>query len=292
MNDHHHSPEYRLEATDLSLAYGAARVVHDVSMPVPPASLTAIIGPNGCGKSTLLRALARLHTPLEGRVILDGTDIHRRPTKEVARELGLLPQAPIAPAGITVRDLVARGRTPYLGAFTPWTRADADAVESALKATGLTGLALRGVDSLSGGQRQRAWIALALAQDTEILLLDEPTTYLDIAHQYEVMDLLHTLAAQGRTVVTVLHDLAQAARYADHVVLMSAGLVLARGTPQEVLTEQRVSAAFGLPVTVVPDPVTGTPLVVPSRAPLAGLRAPEASPEASLDAHHRQERTP
>jgi iron complex transport system ATP-binding protein len=289
MNERHHPPRaHRLEATDLSLAYGSARVVHEVSVLVAPASLTAIIGPNGCGKSTLLRALARLHKPLGGAVTLDGEDIHRRPTKEVARELGLLPQAPIAPAGITVRDLVARGRTPYLGAFTPWSSADADAVQHALTATGLTGLAQRPVDSLSGGQRQRAWIALALAQDTEILLLDEPTTYLDIAHQYEVMDLLHTLAAEGRAVVTVLHDLGQAARYADHVVLMSAGLVLARGTPAEVLTAQRVSAAFGLPVTVVPDPVTGTPLVVPSRAPLTGPRAPQASP----DAVHHPERTP
>ncbi len=289
MTDRHLQPRtHRLEAADLSLAYGAARVVHEVSVPIVPASLTAIIGPNGCGKSTLLRALARLHKPLSGAVTLDGEDIHRRPTKEVARELGLLPQAPIAPAGITVRDLVARGRTPYLGAFTPWSRADADAVHHALTATGLTGLAQRPVDSLSGGQKQRAWIALALAQDTEILLLDEPTTYLDIAHQYEVMDLLHALAAEGRTVVTVLHDLGQAARYADHVVLMSAGLVLARGTPQEVLTAQRVSAAFGLPVTVVPDPVTGTPLVVPSRAPLAGPRAPQAS----TDAVTHSERTP
>ncbi|WP_291378931.1 ABC transporter ATP-binding protein [Demequina sp.] len=289
MTNHHEQPrEHRLEATDLSLAYGAARVVHEVTVPVAPASLTAIIGPNGCGKSTLLRALARLHKPLSGAVTLDGQDIHRRHTKEVARELGLLPQAPIAPAGITVRDLVARGRTPYLGAFTPWSRADADAVQDALTATGLTGLAERAVDSLSGGQRQRAWIALALAQDTEILLLDEPTTYLDIAHQYEVMDLLHALAAEGRTVVTVLHDLGQAARYADHVVLMSAGLVLARGTPHEVLTAQRVSAAFGLPVTVVPDPVTGTPLVLPSRAPFTALRAPEASP----DAFTHPERTP
>ncbi|MCB2412241.1 ABC transporter ATP-binding protein [Demequina sp. TTPB684] len=289
MTDHQQPlPPHRLEAAELSLAYGSARVVHEVSVPIPPASLTAIIGPNGCGKSTLLRAMARLHKPLEGVVTLDGSDIHRRPTKEVARELGLLPQAPIAPAGITVKDLIARGRTPYLGAFTPWSSADTEAVTHALSATGLTGLAHRPVDSLSGGQRQRAWIALALAQDTEILLLDEPTTYLDIAHQYEVMDLLHALAAAGRTVVTVLHDLGQAARYADHVVLMSAGLVLARGTPAEVLTAQRVSAAFGLPVTVVPDPVTGTPLVVPSRAPLTGLRTPEASP----DVVPHPERTP
>lgn len=259
----------RLTATHLDLAYGKARVVHDLSMEITPGAVTAIIGPNGCGKSTLLRALARLHRPQGGHVLLDGRELHSLPTKEVARELGLLPQSPTAPAGITVRDLVARGRTPHLGPFTPWTAKDADAVANALGATGLNGLAERPVDSLSGGQRQRAWIALALAQETELLLLDEPTTFLDIAHQYEVLDLLHHLAQEGRTVVTVLHDLAQAARYADQVVLMSAGLVLASGTPAHVLTAQRVTAAFGLPVTVLPDPVTGTPLIVPSSAPTA-----------------------
>lgn len=259
----------RLTATHLDLAYGKARVVHDLSLDVAPGAVTAIIGPNGCGKSTLLRALARLHRPQGGQVLLGGRDLHALPTKEVARELGLLPQSPTAPAGITVRDLVARGRTPHLGPFTPWSAKDADAVARALRATGLVGLSERPVDSLSGGQRQRAWIALALAQETELLLLDEPTTFLDIAHQYEVLDLLHSLAAEGRTVVAVLHDLAQAARYADQVVLMSAGLVLATGTPAEVLTAQRVSAAFGLPVTVLPDPITGTPLIVPSSAPAA-----------------------
>lgn len=261
--------EPRLKATHLDLAYGKARVVHDLSLDVPPGALTAIIGPNGCGKSTLLRALARLHRPHGGQVTLDGTSLHSLPTKEVARELGLLPQSPSAPAGISVRDLVARGRTPHLGPFTPWSARDTDAVAHALRSTGLIGLADRPVDSLSGGQRQRAWIALALAQETELLLLDEPTTFLDIAHQYEVLDLLHGLAGEGRTVVAVLHDLAQAARYADHVVLMSAGLVLATGTPTEVLTAKRVTAAFGLPVTVIPDPVTGTPLIVPSSAPVA-----------------------
>jgi iron complex transport system ATP-binding protein len=178
-----------------------------------------------------------------------------------------LPQSPVAPGGITVRDLVGRGRTPYLRPLRPWSDGDTEAVTEALRATGLTGLSERPVDSLSGGQRQRAWIALALAQRTELLLLDEPTTFLDIAHQYEVLDLLHGLAEDGRTIVVVLHDLAQAARYADHLVLMSAGLILARGEPSEVLTADRVTAAFGLPVTVVPDPVTGTPLIVPTGAP-------------------------
>ena len=257
----------RLSATDLTLAYGDARVVHDVSIEIPPSAVTAIVGPNGCGKSTLLRGLARLHAPASGTVYLDGRDIHERSTKDVARELGILPQSPMAPGGITVRDLVGRGRTPHLRALRPWSQEDAAAVTDALRATGLTGLAERPVDSLSGGQRQRAWIALALAQQTELLLLDEPTTFLDIAHQYEVLDLLHGLAAEGRTIVVVLHDLAQAARYADHLVLMSAGLILARGEPTDVLTADRVKAAFGLPVTVVPDPVTGTPLIVPTGTP-------------------------
>lgn len=293
----------RLTATHLDLAYGKARVVHDLSLAIEPGALTAIIGPNGCGKSTLLRALARLHRPQGGQVLLDGRSLHTLPTKEVARELGLLPQSPTAPAGITVRDLVARGRTPHLGPFTPWSAADADAVARALNATGLKGLAERPVDSLSGGQRQRAWIALALAQQTEVLLLDEPTTFLDIAHQYEVLDLLHGLAREGRTVVAVLHDLAQAARYADQVVLMSAGLVLASGPPAEVLTAKRVSAAFGLQVTVIADPVTGTPLIVPSSAPVARTAhtvdvshdaGPLEARQASADpaSTHPHERTP
>jgi len=257
----------RLAAKDLTLAYGDARVVHGVNLEIPPSSVTAIVGPNGCGKSTLLRGLARLHGPASGTVLLDGKDIHERSSKDVARELGILPQSPIAPGGITVRDLVGRGRTPHLKALRPWQDSDTRAVNDALKATGLTGLAERSVDSLSGGQRQRAWIALALAQQTELLLLDEPTTFLDIAHQYEVLDLVHGLAADGRTIVVVLHDLAQAARYADHLVLMSAGLILARGNPNDVLTADRVRAAFGLPVTVVTDPITGTPLIVPTGAP-------------------------
>lgn len=266
--------ESRLSAQSVTLAYGDARVVHEVSLEIPPSSVTAIVGPNGCGKSTLLRGLARLHAPASGTVLLDGHDIHERSTKDVARELGILPQSPLAPGGITVRDLVGRGRTPHLRAMRSWQEQDTRAVTAALRATGLTGLAERSVDSLSGGQRQRAWIALALAQETELLLLDEPTTFLDIAHQYEVLDLLHGLAADGRTIVVVLHDLAQAARYADHLVLMSAGLILARGEPNDVLTADRVAAAFGLPVTVVPDPITGTPLIVPTGTP-AGRSQPK-----------------
>ena len=271
----------RLTARELSLAYGDARVVHSVDVDIPPGAITAVVGPNGCGKSTLLRALARLHPAQTGTVLLDGRSIHDLPTREVARELGLLPQSPIAPGGITVRDLVGRGRTPHLRALRPWGPEDSAAVQRALEATGLTGLAERPVDSLSGGQRQRAWIALALAQETQLVLLDEPTTFLDIAHQYEVLDLLHGLASEGRTVVVVLHDLAQAARYADHLILMSAGLILARGAATDVLTAQRVSAAFGLQVTVVPDPVTGTPLIVPLGAP-AGRAANNKAPASGL----------
>ena len=273
----------RLQAHALSLAYGDARVVHSVDLDVPPAAITAIVGPNGCGKSTLLRAMARLHPAQHGEVLLDGRSIHSQPTRDVARELGLLPQAPTAAGGITVRDLIGRGRMPHLRALRPWGPDDAAAVQRALEATGLTGLAERPVDSLSGGQRQRAWIALALAQETQLLLLDEPTTFLDIAHQYEVLDLLHGLAAQGRTVVVVLHDLAQAARYADHLVLMNAGLILARGAASEVLTAQRVSAAFGLQVTVVADPVTGTPLIVPTGAPAGRPSAPHARTASHLE---------
>lgn len=262
-----HLEAARLVAHRLSLAYGEHRVVNAVDLDVPPAAVTAIVGPNGCGKSTLLRALARLHAPAEGEVLLDGKDIHRIPTREVATTLGILPQSPIAPAGITVRDLVGRGRMPHLRALRPWGPEDAAAVERALAATGLAGLADTAVDALSGGQRQRAWIALALAQETDLLLLDEPTTFLDIAHQYEVLDLVHDLARQGRTVVVVLHDLAQAARYSDHLILMSRGEILARGAAADVLTAARVKEAFGLDVTVVPDPVTGTPLIVPTGAP-------------------------
>lgn len=267
----------QLHAHQLTLTYGDHPVVEELDLDIPPAAITAIVGPNGCGKSTLLRALARLHPAKDGHVVLKGRDIHTVPTREVARELGILPQSPIAPPGITVRDLVGRGRMPHLRALRPWGPGDAAAVERALTLTNLLDLAERSVESLSGGQRQRAWIALALAQETDLLLLDEPTTFLDIAHQYEVLDLLHRLAAQGRTIVVVLHDLAQAARYAHHLVLMREGRILARGQASEVLTANRVGAAFGLNVTVITDPVTGTPLIVPTSAP-----AGNASPNVAL----------
>ncbi|MEX0914067.1 MAG: ABC transporter ATP-binding protein [Demequina sp.] len=258
----------RLEAHQLELGYGNASVVHGVDVIIPDGQITAIVGPNGCGKSTLLRALVRLLEPTAGTVLLDGEDIHRTPTRAVARQVGLLPQAPIAPAGITVKELVARGRTPYQRALRPWSKEDEAAVWSALHSTGLTQIQDSVVDELSGGQRQRAWIAMALAQDTPLMLLDEPTTYLDIAHQYEVLDLLHRLhSRQARTIVMVVHDLHQAARYAHQVVAMAEGHIAAAGTPADVFTETLIREVFHLDARVIPDPVTGTPMVVPAARP-------------------------
>lgn len=258
----------RLETRNITLAYGDHVVVDGVDIDIPEGQITAIVGPNGCGKSTVLRALARLLAPRTGTVLLDGEDLHRLPTREVARRIGLLPQAPIAPAGITVRELVGRGRTPHQRVLRPWSPEDEAAVFSALHSTGLTEIQDAVVDELSGGQRQRAWIAMALAQDTPLMLLDEPTTYLDIAHQYDVLDLLHRLnSRQQRTVVMVVHDLHQAARYASHVIAMSDGRVAATGSPAEVLTAALVKDVFHLDVLVLEDPVTGTPVIVPASPP-------------------------
>lgn len=254
----------RLRAERLTLAYADRVVVDAQSLAVPPGEVTAIVGANGCGKSTLLRGMARLMPARSGRVVLDGEDIASRPTKEVARTLGLLPQSPVVPEGVTVADLVARGRTPHRGLLTPWSRRDEEAVAAALARTSTTHLAERRVDELSGGQRQRVWIAMVLAQETDLLLLDEPTTYLDLAHQVELLDLLAALNREvGTTVVMVLHDLNLAARYASHLAAMKDGRVVGSGTPDEVLTEDCVREVFGLESRVVPDPVTGTPLVVP-----------------------------
>lgn len=255
----------RLVADAVTLSYGdAAPVVHDLHLEVPDGQITCIVGPNACGKSTLLRSLARLLRPADGAVLLDGEAIHAMRTKEVARRLGLLPQAPTAPEGLRVEDLVARGRYPHQRLFQQWSEDDAAAVAHALAVTHTDALADRPVDELSGGQRQRVWIAMALAQQTPILLLDEPTTYLDIAHQVEVLDLLEELNhTQGRTIVMVLHDLNEAARYSHHLVAMCQGRIVASGAPNEVVTEATVREVFGLDSRVVPDPVTGTPMVVP-----------------------------
>ena len=222
------------------------------------------MGANACGKSTLLRSMSRLLSPRAGQVLLDGRAVHRMPAKELARTLGLLPQSPIAPEGITVADLVGRGRHPHQGIFSRWSREDDAAVAAALEATRTTALAERPVDELSGGQRQRVWIAMALAQQTDLLLLDEPTTFLDVSHQIEVLDLLTDLnRARGTTIVMVLHDLNMAARYADHLVALTDGRVHAAGPPADVLTEANVQAVFGLECRVIVDPTSGAPLMLP-----------------------------
>lgn len=254
----------RLEASALTLGYTDTAVVRDLDLRVPHGKVTVIVGANACGKSTLLRGLARLLRPRAGSVLLDGKAIHRLPTKQVARTLGLLPQNPIAPEGVTVSDLVGRGRHPHHGAFGRWTSADDEALAEALALTDTLGLADRVVDELSGGQRQRVWIAMALAQGTDLLLLDEPTTYLDVAHQVEMLDLLAELnARRGTTIVMVLHDLNLSARYADHLVALHTGRIVAEGPPREVVTEDVVRTVFGLDNRVIEDPVSHTPLVIP-----------------------------
>jgi iron complex transport system ATP-binding protein len=264
--------DHRLAAEGLSLGYGRELVVSGLDFEVPPGQVTAVVGANGSGKSTLLRGLGRLLRPVAGRVALDGVDVRRLPARRVATAVGLLPQQPLAPEGISVVELVRRGRHPHQRLLQRWSDADDEAVNRALAATGVSDLAARPVHSLSGGQRQRVWVSLVLAQDPAVLLLDEPTTFLDVAHQIEVLDLLRALNGErGTTVVMVLHDLSLAARYAQHLVVMHEGGLMQQGPPGTVLTPELVRAAFGLAAVIVPDPVTGTPLVVPAAAPSPSL---------------------
>ncbi|RPK62686.1 putative siderophore transport system ATP-binding protein YusV [Streptomyces sp. ADI96-15] len=256
--------EHALTAEELTLGYADRTVIDSLDLAVEPGRITVIVGANACGKSTLLRSMSRLLAPRAGRVLLDGRQVHRFPAKELARTMGLLPQSPLAPEGITVSDLVGRGRHPHQGVFSRWSREDDAAVASALEATRTEELAERAVDELSGGQRQRVWIAMALAQQTDLLLLDEPTTFLDVSHQVEVLDLLTDLnATRGTTIVMVLHDLNLAARYADHLIALADGRLHAQGAPSEVLTEETVRAVFGLESRIIEDPVSGRPLMLP-----------------------------
>jgi iron complex transport system ATP-binding protein len=254
-----------LRAEALRLAYDDRIVVDNLDLTVPSGRITVIVGANACGKSTLLRALARLLTPKAGHVYLDGKSVHATPTRQVARQLGILPQSPVAPDGLTVVDLVTRGRAPHQSWWRQWSSTDEAAVAEALRATELTDLADRPVDELSGGQRQRAWIAMAVAQETPVLLLDEPTTFLDLAHQIDVLDLVVDLnQREGRTIVMVLHDLNQACRYADHVIAMKSGRIVAEGSPTEVVTPELVEDVFDVRCQVTLDPVSETPLVIPT----------------------------
>lgn len=251
-----------LEAQELVIAYDGKVVVDGVNLQIRQGSFTVILGPNASGKSTVLRALARVLKPESGHVVFDGRELSDYGSKELAKRLGLLPQDAIAPDGMRVADLVSRGRYPHHTALQRWTVADDTATRDALAATNTTDLAERYVDQLSGGQRQRVWVALLLAQQTEVMLLDEPTTFLDIAHQYELLDLLQALHEEGKTVVAVLHDINQAARYATDLVLMHEGRIAATGAPEDLITAEQISDTFGLDVMVAPDPVTGTPMVV------------------------------
>ncbi|MFD8250211.1 ABC transporter ATP-binding protein [Nocardia sp. NPDC059691] len=258
------APAHRLGAEAVTLGYGDRVIVDGLSLTVTPGVVTTVIGPNGCGKSTLLRSLGRLLRPREGRVLLDGKAISTMKTKDIARVVGMLPQSPIAPEGLTVADLVARGRHPHQSWFRQWSGTDESEVTTALEQTGIADLAGRPLDELSGGQRQRAWISMALAQGTDILLLDEPTTYLDLAHSIEVLDLVDRLHADlGRTVVMVLHDLNLAIRYSDQLVVMRDGRVVAAGAPGEVVSVELLREVFDLDARVLEDPVSGRPMIVP-----------------------------
>lgn len=251
----------RLQTSHVTLGYDKLPVIRDLSVSIPDGKVTAIVGPNGCGKSTLLAGLSRLHKPSGGAVLLDGKAISTLSSREVARRLALLPQDAVAPDGMTVAELIRFGRQPHQGVLRQWSREDEDVVEASLRATQLTELADRPLESMSGGQRQRAWIAMAVAQTTPLLLLDEPTSALDLGHQIEVFELIRSLAAAGKTVVIVVHDLSSACRYADHLIAMHSGSIIAEGHPRDMVTPELVEQLYGVRCTLVPDPHTGTPLI-------------------------------
>jgi len=254
----------KLHTERVTLAYDEGAVVRELSVEVPPGRITSVVGPNGCGKSTLLRALARLMKPRGGAVYLDGAAISELSTREVAKRLGILPQDPQAPEGLTVRELAAQGRYPHQSWLRQWSKEDERAVEKALETTGVAEFADRPLETLSGGQKQRAWISMALAQETETLLLDEPTTFLDMAHQLEVLQLLTRLnREEGRTILMVLHDLNNAARYSHHMIALSDGKVFEAGPPQEVVTPELLREVFGVEADIVTDPRSGIPLCIP-----------------------------
>ncbi|MFE5317311.1 ABC transporter ATP-binding protein [Paenibacillus sp. NPDC056579] len=255
---------YALEAKGLSLSYGAVPIFKDLSVNIPKGEITVLIGSNGCGKSTLLRSLARLLNPQRGTIVLDGHELAKLPTKEIAKKLAILPQGPTAPEGLTVLQLVKQGRYPYQSWLQQWSEEDERMVRLALEETGMTEFSERTVDALSGGQRQRAWIAMTLAQGTDTVLLDEPTTYLDMTHQIEVLDLLYELnEKEGRTVVMVLHDINLACRYAHHMIAVKNGAIWAQGKPEDIVTESMIRSVFDLESQVLKDPFYGTPLIIP-----------------------------
>ena len=265
----HHHVQPLLSGTHLSFGYRDHPVAEDLNVQIPQGVFTAIIGPNGCGKSTLLRTLCRLLTPQQGEIVFDGKALHHYSGRELARKMGLLAQSAVSPEGISVQELVARGRYPHQSWLRGWGDDDEAAVHGALQMTGLQSLANHKVDALSGGQRQRVWVAMVLAQQTPLILLDEPTTYLDISHQIELLELFHALNQQtGRTLVAVLHDINQACRYAGHLIAMRDGRIIAEGEPGQIVNAELLLEVFGLRCSVIADPVTGTPLILPHRAPL------------------------
>lgn len=256
--------EERLQTSQLDIGYGDSTIVKDLNLSIPNGKITALVGANGSGKSTILKTMARIMKPTAGGVLLDGHSIHRKSTKEVAKQLAILPQNPTAPDGLTVSELVGYGRFPHQKGFGSMTSEDKRMIQWAIEVTGMTAFLDRPVDQLSGGQRQRAWIAMALAQQTDILFLDEPTTFLDMAHQLEVLQLLQRLNSQeGRTIVMVVHDLNHASRYAQHMVAIKSGTIVSEGSPSEVMTKEVLRKVFSIEADIVPDPRTGVPLCLP-----------------------------